>query len=76
MDGVILVWVSREVQIERLMSRDGISAIKAEQKISSQLPIDQKRHLATWIIDNSHSKAQTFKQVEKLWKEIFGSYHS
>ena len=66
--GVIVVWVPREVQIARLMHRDSQTADLARERLAAQLPLDEKRKRATWVIDNSGSLAETRTQVEKLWR--------
>jgi dephospho-CoA kinase len=70
MGGVILAWVPREVQLQRLMQRNGLSRADAEARISSQMPLDDKRAFATWLIDNSGTLDATRAQVEKVWHEV------
>ncbi len=68
-DETVLVWVRRDVQLERTMARDGCSAEEAERRIDSQLPIDEKRRLADRVIDNSGSIEETRAQVVDLVRE-------
>lgn len=70
MEGVILVAVPREVQRARLMQRDGLSAEAAEARLASQLPLEEKRRHATWVVDNSGDLASTRAQVEAIWKAL------
>lgn len=70
MEGVILVWVPRPVQQARLMARDGLDEAAAEARLASQLPLDDKRPHATWIIDNSGDLASTRAQVERVWQAV------
>ncbi len=49
----ILVYAPKERQLERLMKRDGSNNKEAQQRIDSQLPIEKKRSLSTYLIDNS-----------------------
>ena len=49
----IVVYTEPNIQLQRLMLRDGSTNIEAQQRIDSQLPIEEKRDLATYIIDNS-----------------------
>jgi dephospho-CoA kinase len=37
------------------------------------MPIDDKRALATWTIDNSGSRAATERQVEAWWRRHVGA---
>ena len=70
MEGVILVAVPREVQRARLMLRDGLSAEAAEARLASQLPLEEKRQHATWVVDNSGEVSATRAQVEAIWKAL------
>ena len=67
-DEVMLVYVSRQTQLQRLMKRDGITLEQAEQRLAAQLPIDEKRKLASVIIDNSGIFADTERQIEQFWR--------
>ncbi|MBL8951638.1 MAG: dephospho-CoA kinase [Myxococcaceae bacterium] len=70
MSGVIVVWVPRALQLERLMKRNGLTHEQAEARVASQLPLDDKRAYATWLIDNSGTLEATRAQVEKVWQEV------
>lgn len=68
-DEIWLVYVDRETQIKRLMNRDDISREYAEEKINSQIPVEEKRKKADVIIDNSGTLEETFAQVEENLKK-------
>ena len=59
---VIVVYVPEDLQLQRLMARDQIDAEAALARIRSQMPIEEKRSLATIVIDNSGSLANTRQQ--------------
>jgi dephospho-CoA kinase len=65
-EAVILVYAREEQQIERQMARDGCSREAAERRVRAQLPIEEKRALADFVIDNSGSPAETERQVREL----------
>lgn len=67
---IVVVSVSQEKQIERLMKRDKISPSQARNILSAQLPIDEKAGYADFVIDNGDSLQETKAQVEKLWQEL------
>jgi dephospho-CoA kinase len=69
-EGVMLVYAPANVQLERLMARDGIDEHAARQRLSAQIPIDEKRARATWVIDNSGSVDMTREQVTKWWDAL------
>ena len=69
-DHVLLVYVPREVQIERLRERDGLGRAEAELRLEAQMPLEEKRKYADTIIDNSGSLAETARQVDQFWQTI------
>ena len=69
-DKVLVVYVSRETQIERLMKRDGITREAAESILKAQLPIDEKLRYADFVIHNEGTLEETRRQVEQVWKEL------
>ncbi len=69
-DTIILVYTSREIQIQRLMLRDGISPAEAAETLTMQLPIEAKRTLSHLIVDNSCDLADTYEQVRAVWEKL------
>jgi len=69
-DKTIVVWVPTQVQIERLVQRDNIPPSLAEAMIKAQMPLDEKRARAHFIVDNSASLEHTRRQVESLWAAL------
>lgn len=61
---IMVVYVPREVQLERLMSRDQMTQADAEARIAAQMDIERKKERANIVIDNSGSWAQTEKQLQ------------
>ncbi|KAJ3276871.1 hypothetical protein HDV01_002926 [Terramyces sp. JEL0728] len=58
------------MQLDRLIARDGITMAQAQNKMNSQMSIEQKKTLAHHVIDNSGSMASTRKQADNLIKEL------
>jgi dephospho-CoA kinase len=69
-EGVLLVYADESTQLRRLAARDGLSESEARRRLSAQMPIDEKRRLATWVIDNSGGLAETEHQVQRWWTEV------
>jgi len=69
-DIVVLVYVSPEIQIERLMDRSGCSREEAIKRLSSQMPIDDKIPYADIVIDNQDSPEETREVVNEIWDDI------
>ncbi|GAB4524699.1 MAG: dephospho-CoA kinase [Haliangiales bacterium] len=70
MQGLIVVSVPEAMQIERLMARDDIDRAAAEARVRAQLALADKVAVASHVIDNSRSRADTEAQVEALWREL------
>jgi len=67
---LLVAWCPPEMQIERLMAKAGLSRKKAEQRVAAQIPADEKRRRADYVIDCSGSPEDTRKQVERLFLEL------
>jgi dephospho-CoA kinase len=67
-DEVMLVYVPRAEQLRRLIARDDLNPEQAEQRLAAQMPIDDKRALATVVIDNSGDTTATERQIEQFWR--------
>lgn len=67
---ILVVYVSEEVQLERLMARDALSEQVARQRIAAQMPLNEKVKYATHIINNSGTNEQTRKQVLSMYQNL------
>jgi dephospho-CoA kinase len=64
----LVVYIPAELQLERLIRRDGLTPEQAEQRIRAQMPIEEKKRLADYVIDNSDSLASTEQQIDAFWR--------
>ena len=62
---IIVVYVPRELQLERLMKRNQYTKQEALSRIDSQLSIEEKRKRATVLLDNQGTIQQLYHQVEQ-----------
>jgi len=67
---VIVAWCRPEQQLERLMAKMGVSRQEAERRVRAQMPLEEKRRRADYLIDCSGSKEETRRQVEALLPEL------
>ncbi|GGN91931.1 dephospho-CoA kinase [Saccharibacillus kuerlensis] len=67
---IVVVYVPQEVQRSRLMLRDKLSPEQADSRLNSQLDIEEKKHRADYVIDNSGSMEDTKRQVEELLEKL------
>ena len=63
-DKVWLVDVSKDTQLERLMTRNNLSQEEAQRRIAAQLSLAEKRQRAEIVIDNNGALLATLKQVQ------------
>lgn len=78
MDIVVLVYADQEIQVKRLMERDGLSREEALQRIGSQMPLFEKVAYAHYLVNNSYDLQYTEEQVHKIYKtlrHILGGVH-
>ena len=61
-----LVYVDRDVQVERLMKRDQLSKDEAESRLAAQWPLEKKKDLASHVLDNNGNQNQLLTQVRIL----------
>lgn len=62
-DAVMVVFVPEITQLKRLINRDGLTSDEAQLRIKAQWPIQKKKDLADFVIDNSTTVAVTRGQV-------------
>jgi len=76
MDKIIVVYINEKEQMTRLLQREGLSKDDAIKRMRAQIPIEDKVHLADYVIDNSFSIEQTKEQVCQLWLELNNFLHN
>ncbi|KID48688.1 hypothetical protein C095_08090 [Fusobacterium necrophorum subsp. funduliforme B35] len=67
---ILLVYADREVQITRIMQRDGSSRELAEKIIASQAKEEEKKKKSHYIIENNGSIEDLYQKLSK-WEEMF-----
>ncbi|ERI08623.1 dephospho-CoA kinase [Aneurinibacillus aneurinilyticus] len=63
---VVVVYCTANLQLERLMERNGFDEEEARRRIASQLSIEDKRLWADYVIDNNGTLSETEQQVDEL----------
>ncbi|WP_454190367.1 dephospho-CoA kinase [Paenibacillus sp. Marseille-Q7038] len=66
---IMLVYVPREIQLERLMKRDGLDMDQAIRRLKAQMDIEEKKQKADIVIDNSGDFEETKKQILAFWRD-------
>lgn len=71
-DTIVCVYVPLEVQLKRLMARDEIEEGYALEKINAQMPLEQKRLAADFVIESVEDFNKTKENVVNIIKKIKG----
>jgi dephospho-CoA kinase len=66
----VLVYAQPATQIERLTGVRRIPTKRATAMLAAQMPIDEKRALADFVIDNDGKLEDTRAQVEEVWARV------
>ena len=69
-DKVVVAWCRPEQQIERLMAKSGLTREEAERRIAAQMPAEEKRRRADYLIDCSGSLESTREQVRRVYADL------
>ncbi|MDX6405999.1 MAG: dephospho-CoA kinase [Blastocatellia bacterium] len=69
-DKLIVVHCRPEVQLERLISRDGLSPEDAARRIAAQMPQNEKMKHADFLIDTSEGFDSARQQTEAVFREL------
>ena len=62
---------SAEIQLQRLMRRDGSTREDARSRLLAQLPIAEKLEYADIVLDNSGTQAELEVQVDELARRLY-----
>ncbi|TDM15775.1 dephospho-CoA kinase [Macrococcus bovicus] len=73
-DEVWVVYVTKDVQLERLMTRNDLTEEEALARIASQLSIEEKKARADVVIDNNGSLADLERRIKEIVAEYYKSH--
>jgi dephospho-CoA kinase len=68
-DGVIVVEAPLDVRLDRLEAR-GVPRDDAARRIALQASDDERRAVATWIVDNAGDLDALERRLEPIWAEL------
>ena len=74
-DEIWVVTVRPDIQLERLMARDGIGREEAGRIIASQMPLAEKERHGRVVIDNSGTPEETRRLLAEIWEREIAVHH-
>lgn len=69
-DKLIVVWCKPEIQLERLMARNNLSREEALIRINAQMPQEEKKRFADYLIDTSEGFEATKTQTIEIYSQL------
>lgn len=69
-DRIILTTCDEEVQIARAVTRDKLQREQVIARLRNQMPAEEKKAYAHYVIDTGMPKEQTTKQVESIYQQL------
>ena len=69
-DKLIVAVCRPEQQVERAMARDGLSRTEVLDRLSRQMPIEDKVKYADYVIDTSGTKERTLEQTQSVYNAL------
>ena len=67
---VIIVQSTQELQIQRVMNRDGESRACVKNRLKSQMSLEDKLNYADYVLDNTRGRELLKSQVHRLHSEF------
>lgn len=67
-DKIMVVYVDADVQLERLIERDGYTEEEAKWRIQAQIPVKEKAESADAVIHNNGTKQDSYQQLTDILK--------
>jgi dephospho-CoA kinase len=69
-DRIVVAYCRPDVQVERLMARDGISRAEAGKRLAAQMSPEEKKARADYVIDTSEELEETLARSEAVWARL------
>lgn len=66
LEKLIVVYCEPAIQLARLMARDNLTESEAKCRIEAQMPQDEKRKFANYVIDTSNGFEDTKRQTREI----------
>ena len=68
-DEIWVVTARKEIAVERLISRGGVTAESVRARVAAQIPDEERVRRADVVIDNGGDLTKLRKSVESVWRE-------
>ena len=69
-DELWVVYVTEDIQMQRLIKRNNLSSKEAAERIHSQMPLKKKLNYADVVLDNNGSQEQLYQQITVAYQQL------
>jgi dephospho-CoA kinase len=69
-DRLIVVTCDPNLQLARIVSRDGLTIEQAKARMAAQIPAEEKLKLADYTIETSGTLKETREQIEAIYRDL------
>ena len=69
-DKMVVAWCRPEQQIERYRAKSGVSVEDIQRRMAAQMPSEEKKRMADYVIDTSGTLEETERQVEEVYAQL------
>jgi dephospho-CoA kinase len=69
-DAVIVVYAKLNTRLKRVMERDGLKRAEVLDRVRRQIPLEDKKAWAEFVIDNNGGVEDLKKQVEQIYEKL------
>ena len=67
---IIVVWCESDIQLNRLITRNNLTEAEALRRINSQMPQDDKKKYADFLIDTSKGFEEARRQTVEIYEQL------
>lgn len=57
-------------RVRRVVARDGISPEQVRRRMRFQMPLEEQRRYADWVVDTTAGRKQALRELESIWSEL------
>ena len=69
-DKIVVVWCRSDQQVERYMAQSRISVEDVQRRMAAQMPGEEKKRLADYVIDTSGSIEDSERQSKEIFTQL------
>lgn len=69
-DRVLVMMAEEEERVRRVVERDGLTAQEVRERMAAQMPAEEQRRRADWVVDTTGGREIARRQLDAIWSEL------